>query len=460
MLQLFHGHPGSRLRGMQRAACRVAAAIGVVALLSFPATAGVTAVVQSETGCGIRPLDVVIVIDRSGSMASVATASGVPPQVRMVYAKVAANQLIDALNANGGVGGSNRHMVGLSSYGNGSATVNVQLGSAASAATVTSAVDGLVASGNTPFKQGMAAGQGDVLAGDRATFDGLEVGQVLIFLSDGKPNPDPGSRPSAAEIAAFKGAADEVFSIAVGEGGTGAFGVDLPLMEALASPNDGSHFSHVTDGDELPDIFAQIFDEIACNPDIEIGKSPDTTTLPAGGGPVTYTYAVTNPGNVTLVDVAVTDDMCSPVTYDSGDTDGDARLDLGETWLFRCAATLTTTTTNVATATGWFGDLKVEDDDSATVTVAAPTPVPSVEPTPAPTPVPSVEPTPAPTAPPSASPTGGVAAETGTPSVTPPPTDAGAPRASMRDALSLALAALAVAATLAMAATTRRGRTG
>jgi hypothetical protein len=407
-----------------------------------------------------------MIVDRSGSMDSEGTASGNPAQVRMYYAKAAANQLVDQLDANGGVGGTNRHMVGLTSYGNNTATTPVDLGDAASAATLETAINGLNANGNTPLKQGMAAGGADMLAGDRSTVDGLEVTQVLILLSDGRPNPDPGSRPSAGEIAAFQGAADEVFSIAIGEGGSGAFGVDLALMESIAS--DASHYYHVTDGDELPNIFSLIFEEIACDPEIAVDKTADATDLPVGGGSVDYDYAVTNPGNVVLSNVTVTDDKCAPVVYESGDTNTNDRLDLDETWLFSCTTTIDVTTMNVATASGWFGDSKVEDTDDWTVTVAEPTPTPSEEPTEEPTPTPSEEPTPTPSAEPTPSeepteeptptPEGSVEAETGTPTVTLPPTDAGTTSPSSGGGLLPVLAMLAAISLAVTAGTTRLRR--
>ncbi len=53
------------------------------------------------------------------------------------------------------------------------------------------------------------------------------------------------------------------------------------------------------------------------------------------GSPVTWTYNVTNPGNVELANVSVVDDQMgvTPV-FDSGDTDMDGRLDPDETWVY------------------------------------------------------------------------------------------------------------------------------
>jgi hypothetical protein len=373
---------------------------------------------------------------------------------RLYWAQDAADQLVDSLDANGGVGTGQNHHVGLTSFHNTTANVDLSL-DGASASAVKAAIDGLTASGNTPLAAGMAAGAGDMAANGRTTDGGLDVQHVIIILSDGRPWPDGApARPNAGQISSFKGSADSIYSIAIGQGGTSgtANEVDLALMASLAKPASG--YFNVTSASDLPALFADIFTSIACRPGIQVDKSASTGSLPASGGNVTYTYDVTNVGDVALASVSVSDDKCSPVTYSSGDGDHDNKLDLTETWTFTCSADLTETTTNVATATGWHGNTKVEDDDKATVTVADPTPTPSNPPTeppcgcPTPTPSPSdcgcptstpssspsdepsqspsdsTPPTDPPTSTPSSSPSesGGVGGETGTPDVTPPST--------------------------------------
>ena len=104
-------------------------------------------------------------------------------------------------------------------------------------------------------------------------------------------------------------------------------------------------------------------------PGIKVVKKADATEVHSGDL-VTYTYTVTNTGDTPLEKVSVTDDKCSPVTYKSGDTNSDNKLQTTETWLYECSTALTNTTTNIVTATGEdkLGK-KVTDDDTVTVTV-------------------------------------------------------------------------------------------
>lgn len=115
-------------------------------------------------------------------------------------------------------------------------------------------------------------------------------------------------------------------------------------------------------------------------PLIHITKTPSAFTLGVGGGMITYTKKVTNPGTVALHNVRVTDDKCSSVNYISGDTNRDSVLDSSETWTYTCRANITKTTVNTAVATGVANGLTARDFAIATVVVATAVPKPVVVP--------------------------------------------------------------------------------
>ncbi|MFA5413684.1 MAG: ice-binding family protein [Patescibacteria group bacterium] len=109
-------------------------------------------------------------------------------------------------------------------------------------------------------------------------------------------------------------------------------------------------------------------------PLIHVTKIPSPLTLSAGGGMVTYTERITNPGTVALSDVILSDDKCSPMNYISGDTNSDSKLDVTETWVYTCRMNLSNTTTNTAIAVGQANGFSVRDFAVATVTVATAVP--------------------------------------------------------------------------------------
>jgi uncharacterized repeat protein (TIGR01451 family) len=86
---------------------------------------------------------------------------------------------------------------------------------------------------------------------------------------------------------------------------------------------------------------------------------------------VTYTKKVTNPGTVALSNVILTDDKCPNVTFVSGDTNNDSKLDTSETWTYTCVSRLSATTTNTVVASGEANGLIARDFAIATVVVAS-----------------------------------------------------------------------------------------
>jgi hypothetical protein len=93
------------------------------------------------------------------------------------------------------------------------------------------------------------------------------------------------------------------------------------------------------------------------------GQDADTPTGPlvAAGSTVTWTYAVTNPGNVPLSNVGVRDNNGTPsnpaddfsATFVNGDTNSNGLLEPGETWVYQATGiAVAGQYRNVATATG------------------------------------------------------------------------------------------------------------
>lgn len=111
-------------------------------------------------------------------------------------------------------------------------------------------------------------------------------------------------------------------------------------------------------------------------PLIHLVKTPSVFNLPAGGGAVTYSYAVTNPGTAPLSDVSIVDDKCTGlpgrVVGHPGDLNKNNLLESNETWQFTCQTNITQTTTNIGTAEGHANGLTAIDFSPSTVVVAAP----------------------------------------------------------------------------------------
>jgi hypothetical protein len=107
-------------------------------------------------------------------------------------------------------------------------------------------------------------------------------------------------------------------------------------------------------------------------------NSPPGLDIPVGE-PVTMTFEVTNPGNVPMLDVVVTDDQGLAVAFTGGDTNGDGALDPGEVWTYEAPLGPATPGRfdNIGTVTGHDGlETEVTDNDPAFAGTVAPGPAP------------------------------------------------------------------------------------
>jgi len=88
-------------------------------------------------------------------------------------------------------------------------------------------------------------------------------------------------------------------------------------------------------------------------PIIHVVKVPSQLTpLPFGGGDITYSYTVTNPGPVAMKNVNITDDKCPNVVAVSIDQNSNGLLDTNETWTYTCRTNVKASTGSVVTAKG------------------------------------------------------------------------------------------------------------
>ena len=106
---------------------------------------------------------------------------------------------------------------------------------------------------------------------------------------------------------------------------------------------------------------------------INVTKVAYPLTLPIGGGDITFTYRVNNPGVVPLSDVTVSDNKCPDMSGKLGDTNGNNLLDITEVWIYTCKTHLTETTTNTVSVAATANGLKAVGYATITITVAIPT---------------------------------------------------------------------------------------
>ncbi len=142
----------------------------------------------------------------------------------------------------------------------------------------------------------------------------------------------------------------EVPTLISGDDGDGVLNVGETWVFTAAGVAEEGQYANLATVTAIDSLEQEVSDEdpshyfgVVSSIDIEKstnGHDADSQTGPLlpVGDPVTWTYTVTNLGNVDLLDVVVIDDQGVTPTFISGD-DGDGVLNVGETWLFEAAGT-------------------------------------------------------------------------------------------------------------------------
>lgn len=115
------------------------------------------------------------------------------------------------------------------------------------------------------------------------------------------------------------------------------------------------------------------------NPSIQVVKTA-SLGLAQVGETVTYTFTVTNPGNVPLSGISVEDTVTGDAAYVSGDVGNVGFLDTSETWVYTDTWTVESSPdplVNTVTATGYYDSTSYTDTDTYSLDVTEPGPSPN-----------------------------------------------------------------------------------
>lgn len=196
---------------------------------------------QEQEQC-LQPIDAMLVIDRSGSMAG----------TKLTDAKSAASTFVGAVDFS-------QDQVGLASF-NGAATLDQILTNIG--ADVINAINALVADGQTNIGDGLEVGRGELVANGGPT-------KALILLSDGAPNVDGAgiicfgafdignacALHALSEAQLTKDAGIEIFVI-----GLGVDAATENFLKQIATSD--SHYFPAASSDQLNEIYLQIAEDL------------------------------------------------------------------------------------------------------------------------------------------------------------------------------------------------------
>ena len=188
------------------------------------------------------------------------------------------------------------------------------------------------------------------------TFSGTAAGAI----SDGEQivvgNLQPGTYTSTETVPAGW----DLTGISCDEGARGDVGTATATFNIVGS-------------ETLTCVFTNTKQPPPPTPDIDIEKATNGHDADSAKGPhlvvgstVTWTYVVTNIGDVPLANINVTDNMGVTPVYQGGDTDTDGLLDLTETWTYKATGTAVAGQyANIGFVTGFYqqGEKQVADED-------------------------------------------------------------------------------------------------
>ncbi|MCL1593938.1 MAG: DUF11 domain-containing protein, partial [Actinomycetia bacterium] len=121
-------------------------------------------------------------------------------------------------------------------------------------------------------------------------------------------------------------------------------GVRISMVTGSVSLEGGATWEYST---ESPDDHRTVFHLADANAEVAIEVATNTSDADTPTGPfvevdgaITWTYVVTNPGDLPLSSVSVSDsEGAKPVLQAGGDANGDGLLDTTETWTYTASAT-------------------------------------------------------------------------------------------------------------------------
>lgn len=203
-------------------------------------TLKVTLALSATPDIASNPTDIVLVLDRSGSMAG-------SPLANM---KSGANTFIDIIDEatdstqDGTIGSGSQ--IGIVSFAS-TATADTQL--ITSVADLKAAVNALTAGGST--------NHADAFAEAVSLFDPMSTNaKVIVMFTDGKTT--SGGPPSPVAAAA-RAAGIIIYCIGL----TGSDGIDISVLNDWATDPDASHVAVTPDDSELEDLFADLAADIS-----------------------------------------------------------------------------------------------------------------------------------------------------------------------------------------------------